>query len=168
MEEKEYNPIQEIQPQAMKDKIKEWYLLKEKVGKGKTFGDLVQRQENLEALEKQDIEKLESLQKTIDGFASELGVQFDKETGAIHFEIPIESGNSPIKNEQIAETIGSSDYPYDLHPSQINTKFMDEITMDSLRINFKKQYHDEISIKGILYCFAIILANVPTPNSVCE
>lgn len=57
------------------------------------------------------------------------------------------------KNEQIAETIGSSDYPYDLHPSQINTKFMDEITMDSLRINFKEQYHDEISIKGILYCF---------------
>ena len=42
MEEKEYNPIQEIQPQSMKDKIKEWYLLKEKLGKGKTFGDLVQ------------------------------------------------------------------------------------------------------------------------------
>lgn len=57
------------------------------------------------------------------------------------------------KNEQIADTIGSSDYPYDLHPSKINTKFIDEITMDSLRINFKKQYHDEISIKGILYCF---------------
>lgn len=57
------------------------------------------------------------------------------------------------KNEKIVDTIGSSDYPYDLHPSEINTKFMDEITMDSLRINFKKQYHDEISIKGILYCF---------------
>ena len=104
MEEKEYNPIQEIQPQAMKDKIKEWYLLKEKVGKGKTFGDLVQRQENLEVLEKQDIEKLESLQKTIDGFASELGVQFDKETGAIHFENPLENVSNPIRNEQIAET----------------------------------------------------------------
>lgn len=104
MEEKEYNPIQEVQPQAMKDKIKEWYLLKEKVGKGKTFGDLVQRQENLEALEKQDMEKLESLQKTIDSFALELGVQFDKETGAIHFETPTENGNNPIKGEQIAET----------------------------------------------------------------
>lgn len=104
MEEKEYNPIQEVQPQAMKDKIKEWYLLREKVGKGKTFGDLVQRQENLEALEKQDIEKFETLQRTIEFFASELGVQFDKETGAIHFETPVKNGSSQIKSEQIAET----------------------------------------------------------------
>lgn len=57
------------------------------------------------------------------------------------------------KNENISDTIGSSDYPYDLHPSKINTKFMDEITWDSLRVNFKQQYHDEISIRGLLYCF---------------
>lgn len=104
MEEKEYNPIQEVQPQAMKDKIKEWYLLKEKVGKGKTFGDLVQRQENLEALEKQDIEKLESLQRTIDSFASELGVQFDAKTGEVQITAAQGNVTTPEKNEQLSET----------------------------------------------------------------
>mgnify|MGYP003290753159 CR=1 FL=1 len=104
MEEKEYNPIQEIQPQSMKDKIKEWYLLKEKLGKGKTFGDLVQRQENLEALEKQDMERLETLQKTIDSFATELGVQFDKETGEVQIDSAIANNVDSEKNQQIAET----------------------------------------------------------------
>lgn len=57
------------------------------------------------------------------------------------------------KNKTIADTIGSSDYPYDLHPSKINKKFIDEITWDSLRINFKNKYYDKINIKELVYCF---------------
>ena len=57
------------------------------------------------------------------------------------------------KNEKIEDTIGSSDYPFELSPSRINTRFMDEITWDALRINFKKQYNEKISIQGLLYCF---------------
>lgn len=85
MEQYNEGPIQEIQPQGMKDKLKEWYMLRQKVGKEKTFGDLVQRQENLEALEKEDISKLEKIQQAIEKFASAIGVQFDPETGEVYF-----------------------------------------------------------------------------------
>lgn len=57
------------------------------------------------------------------------------------------------KNKSIADTIGSSDYPFELSPSKINTRFMDEITWDTLKANWKKQYGDKISIKGLFYCF---------------
>ncbi|MBQ8298617.1 MAG: hypothetical protein IJX99_01920 [Clostridia bacterium] len=85
MEQNNEGPIQEVQPQGMKDKLKEWYLLRQKVGKEKTFGDLIQRQENLEALEKEDLSKLEKLQQAIEKFASAIGVQFDPETGEVYF-----------------------------------------------------------------------------------
>lgn len=85
MEQYNEEPIQEIQPQGMKDKLKEWYMLREKVGKEKTFGDLVQRQENLEALEKEDVSKLEKLQQAIEKFASALGIHFNPETGEVYF-----------------------------------------------------------------------------------
>lgn len=82
----ENNPIQEMQPQDLKDKIKEWYLLKEKLGKGKTFGDLVQRQENLEYLEEQDVEKFQELQKIIEEYAEKQGIKFDSATGEVKME----------------------------------------------------------------------------------
>ncbi len=76
-----------------------------------------------------------------------LGIDEDNNAKFIYYNTNIN------KNKKIEDTIGSSDYPYDLHPSKINTRFMDEITMDWLRAYFKKMYNDEISIKGLYYCF---------------
>lgn len=141
MEEKEYNPIQEIQPQAIKDKIKEWYLLKEKLGKGKTFGDLVQRQENLETLEKQDMEKLETLQKTIDSFASEVGVQFDKETGEVQIDPSKSNEVNPEKTQQITETKDELAKVNGEHAQVTNALYGDEKNNPGVRavVNQRKQ-----------------------------
>lgn len=103
MEQNNEGPIQEIQPQGMKDKLKEWYILRQKVGKEKTFGDLVQRQENLEALEKDDVSKLEKIQQAIEKFASAIGVQFDPKTGEVYFGAKRPEGQS-VNKEELDET----------------------------------------------------------------
>ena len=76
-----------------------------------------------------------------------LGVDYNDNVKLIYYNTNIN------KNEKIEDTIGSSDYPFDLEPSKINTKFIDEIKWDALRINLQKQCGDEINIKGLYYGF---------------
>ena len=107
----------------------------------------------------------DNLKKALTSFAGKNGgrqVQSHYSLFACYLALGIDNNNKPKfiyyntninKNEQIVDTIGSSDYPYELSPLKINTKFMDEIKWNSLRVNFKEQYYDKISIKGLLYCF---------------
>lgn len=112
-----------------------------------------------------NIKNPDNLEKALTSFAGKNGghdIQGRYALFACYVALGIDNNNNAKfiyyntninKNENIANTIGSSDYPYVLHPSKINTKFMDEITWDTFRSNFKKQYHGEISIKGLCYGF---------------
>ena len=64
-------------------RLEQYYMQRQKQGRGETFGDKLQRQENLELLEEAEINQLQQLQTEIESLLAELGMSFDPETGAV-------------------------------------------------------------------------------------
>lgn len=118
----------------LKDKITEWYLLREQIGKEPTFGDKIQRKENLEELRDDKIKEFEKLQNDIKKYAEYLGVRFNEVTGEVEFDQENRSSKRAIA--------GDLDNEYDEIPPR---------TGDELQEGLSKVYNDTNSVNKALY-----------------
>lgn len=76
-----------------------------------------------------------------------LGITEDNKSLFVYYNTTIN------KNQNIIDTIGSSEYPYDVKLEEINLNFIEEIELTSLRNNLKKEFNAKINIKNIFYHF---------------
>ena len=160
----EYTESEILEAAKQKYNIKSFYYTSMRVDKkGRTLEEFSYNNYSYYGLFN-NLKNPDNLEKALTSFAGKNGghhIQGIYAFFACYVALGVDQDNTPKfifyntninKNEKIVDTIGSCDYPYELHPSKINTRFVDEITWDTLRVNFKKQYYDEISIKGLFYC----------------
>lgn len=139
--EQNVEPIQT----EFKSRFKEWYILREKIGKEKTFGDSPQRAEKLENLEKENISKLEKIQETIEKHAKAIGVEFDPKTGEVNFD----SKKEEVDNTSLDETSAELSKNQNEH-NQITSALYGDAVNDDKEETVNDGKEDTTKNKGIV------------------